>query len=107
MHIKFTFEEGHPEQIIEAKAGETILDVAHNNKIELQHNCGGVCGCSTCHVYIDKGMETLPEIEDIEEDFIDRAIDPRISSRLACQCIISENSENIEITIPKQDFNGH
>lgn len=107
MQITFRFEEGHPEKIVEVKPGETILDITHDNDIELQHNCGGVCGCSTCHIYVDKGMDSLPEIEDAEEDFIDRAIDPRINSRLACQCIISENSKDLEVTIPKQDFNGH
>ena len=107
MEIKFRFEEGHPDKTIEAKAGETILEIAHDNYIELQHNCGGVCGCSTCHICIEKGMDSLPEIEDAEEDFIDRAIDPKISSRLACQCVIAENSENLEVIIPTQNFNGH
>ena len=107
MKITFRFEEGHPEQVIEGKPGETILEIADDNDIDLQHNCGGVCGCSTCHIYVDKGMDSLPEIEDDEEDFIDRAIDPKINSRLACQCIIQEGSEDIEVTIPPQDFNGH
>lgn len=105
--IIFKFEEGHDQQIHEAVVGKSILELAHDNDIELQHNCGGVCGCSTCHIYVDKGMNSLPEIEDNEEDFIDRAIDPRINSRLACQCIIPANSEDIEVTIPPQDFNGH
>lgn len=105
--IKFRFEEGYPEQLLEAVEGKSILDIALDNEIELQHNCGGVCGCSTCHIYIDKGMDFLPEIEENEEDFIDRAIDPRINSRLACQCIIKANSDDLEVTIPPQDFNGH
>ena len=105
--ITFRFEEGHPEQVHDAEVGKSILDLAHDNNIELQHNCGGVCGCSTCHIYVEKGMDSLPEIEDNEEDFIDRAIDPRINSRLACQCVISSNNEDLEVVIPPQDFNGH
>ena len=58
-----------------------------------------MCACSTCHVYIEKGMNDLPEISDKEEDFIDRAENPRINSRLACQCIVSSD---IEVTIPDQ-----
>lgn len=105
--ITFRFADGLPEEVHEAKPGESVLDVALDNDIELQHNCGGVCGCSTCHIYVDKGMDALPEIEDNEEDFIDRAIDPKINSRLACQCVISATSEDIEVTIPSQDFLGH
>ena len=105
--ITFKFEEGHESQLHDAVEGKSILEIAHDNNIELQHNCGGVCGCSTCHIYVEKGMDSLPEIEDNEEDFIDRAIDPRINSRLACQCIIPKNGEDLEVVIPPQDFNGH
>ena len=79
--------------------GDSILDAAHDNDIQLNHNCGAVCACSTCQVYIDKGMDSLTEISDKEEDFIDRAINPRINSRLGCQCIVNED---IEVTIPDQ-----
>ena len=108
MKITFKFADNIAEKVIEnPTVGDSILDITHDNNINLQHNCGGVCGCSTCHVYIENGMNSLPEIEDAEEDFIDRAIDPRINSRLACQCIIAENSEDITLTVPEQDFNGH
>jgi ferredoxin, 2Fe-2S len=106
VQIHFTFEENNSPITLEGIVGESILEVALANNIELQHNCGGVCGCSTCHVYIEKGMDTLPDISDREEDYIDRAINPKINSRLACQCILSENSE-IGVIIPKQDFLGH
>lgn len=104
--INFTFEDKTENITLEGIVGESVLEVALANNIELQHNCGGVCGCSTCHIYIEKGMETLPEISDREEDYIDRAINPKINSRLACQCILSEYSE-IGVKIPKQDFLGH
>ena len=81
--------------------------MALNNGIQLQHNCGGVCGCSTCHIYIEQGGDELPEISDKEEDFIDRAVNPRITSRLACQCVLSYAELQIVVTIPTQDFLGH
>jgi len=70
--------------------------------MELHHNCGGVCACSTCHIYIKKGGEFLQELSDKEEDFIDRAVNPRINSRLGCQCVLQAGSGTIEITLPDQ-----
>ena len=98
--VLFRFEEDpDKEVIVEVGEGDTLLDAALDNDLHLNHNCGAVCACSTCHVYIDKGMNDLPEISDKEEDFIDRAEHPKINSRLACQCIVSSN---IEVTIPDQ-----
>ncbi|GAB3531073.1 hypothetical protein GCM10027443_12810 [Pontibacter brevis] len=106
VNITFKFADGSPDITHPAVEGESVLDVALNNDIKLQHNCGGVCGCSTCHVYVEAGMDDLPEISDKEEDYIDRAVDPRINSRLGCQCVVQGN-EDIVVTIPEQDFLGH
>ena len=78
--IKFTFEdENIDEKIVEnIEAGYSVLEVTEDNDIHLNHNCGGVCACSTCHVYVEKGDEFLEEISDKEEDFIDSAINPRL-----------------------------
>lgn len=104
--ISIQFEDPNIETIVvDADAGDTLLDTALDNDIELHHNCGAVCACSTCHIYVEEGMDNLPEITDKEEDFIDRAINPSINSRLACQCTISSD---LVITIPDQSqFNGH
>ena len=104
--ITFQFKDGQPAQTHVAASGESVLDVALNNGIQLQHNCGGVCGCSTCHVYINAGGDDLPEISDKEEDFIDRAENPRINSRLACQCVVEADMQLV-VTIPPQHFLGH
>lgn len=106
VNITFKFTNGQPDQVQVAAEGESVLDVALNNNISLQHNCGGVCGCSTCHIYVESGMDDLPEITDKEEDFIDRAVNPRLNSRLACQCVVQGN-EDVVVTIPEQDFLGH
>jgi len=105
--IKINFEEAGKESIeLPIAEGESVLDVCLDNGIELQHNCGGVCGCSTCHVYVNKGMDNIQEISDKEEDFIDRAVNPRITSRLGCQCVIEAG--DIEVTLPDQNqFLGH
>ncbi len=86
------------------EAGLTIQDVTEDHDIHLNHNCGCVCACSTCHVYVEKGDEDLQEISDREEDFIDRAIDPRIESRLGCQCVILNEDADIEVVIPDQSL---
>ena len=100
--IKFVFEDGSPEKAVETSTGYTVLEVALLNDVEINHNCGGVCACSTCHVYIEKGMEQLEEITDKEEDFIDRARDPRLNSRLSCQCDLLEGEGEIEVIVPDQ-----
>jgi 2Fe-2S ferredoxin len=105
--VKINFEEKGLEPVeLPAAEGESVLDICLENGIELQHNCGGVCGCSTCHVYVNKGEDNIQEISDKEEDFIDRAVNPRINSRLGCQCVLIDG--DIEITIPNQSaFMGH
>ena len=73
---------------VEAKSGDTILDVALDNKIDLQHNCGGACACSTCHVILKGGFETLSEMDDNEADQLDEAEGLTLTSRLGCQAKI-------------------
>lgn len=100
--IKFSFEDGSDAIELEAGSGNTLLEIALLNDIKINHNCGGVCACSTCHVYIEEGMESLEESTDKEEDFIDRARDPRLNSRLSCQCDLLEGEGRIEVTVPDQ-----
>lgn len=66
----------------EALIGESFLDVALAHHIDLQHNCGGVCACSTCHVKVKQGMDLLPEMEDDEADQLDEAEGLALDSRL-------------------------
>ncbi|MCW3092287.1 MAG: ferredoxin, 2fe-2S [Ferruginibacter sp.] len=82
--------------------GQSLLEVALKNDIDLHHNCGGVCACSTCHIYVESGDDFLEELSDREEDFIDRAVNPRINSRLSCQCVLQEGDGSIMITLPDQ-----
>ncbi len=81
---------------------QSLLEVCLDNGIELHHNCGAVCACSTCHLYVNSGAEHLEELGDREEDFIDRAVNPRINSRLGCQCVLQPGSGVVNITLPDQ-----
>lgn len=102
--VKFKFEQKglEPVTINNVEPDQSILEVALINDIELHHNCGGVCACSTCHIYVDKGEDFLEELSDKEEDFIDRAVNPRLNSRLGCQCVMQEGDGEIEVTLPDQ-----
>ncbi len=102
--IKFRFEEKgrEPVTLTNIEPDQSLLEVALLNNIELHHNCGGVCACSTCHVYIDKGEDYLEELSDKEEDFIDRAINPRINSRLGCQCVLLDGDGEVAVSLPDQ-----
>lgn len=83
-------------------AGKSLLEVALENDIELHHNCGGVCACSTCHLYMEQGDTLVEELSDREEDFIDRAVNPRLTSRLGCQCVLQPGQGQIVVTLPDQ-----
>jgi 2Fe-2S ferredoxin len=102
--LKINFEEKGLESITldQVAPDQSLLEVILNNGIELHHNCGAVCACSTCHLYVNKGMEHLAELSDREEDFIDRAVSPRIESRLGCQCELLPGTGMIEVTLPDQ-----
>ncbi len=102
--IKFKFEQKglQPVTINNVSPDQSILEVALTNDLELHHNCGGVCACSTCHLYVERGEDMIEELSDKEEDFIDRAINPRLNSRLGCQCVLHPGSGDIVVTLPDQ-----
>jgi 2Fe-2S ferredoxin len=104
--IRFKFEEAglEPVTIENVEPGQSILEAALEHDIELHHNCGMVCACSTCHIYLEEGEDHVPEITDREEDFIDRARNPKLNSRLGCQCILEDGNGTIEVTIPDQSL---
>lgn len=103
-NVTYKFEQKglEPVTIENVEPDQSILEIALQNNIELHHNCGGVCACSTCHIYVEKGEDHLPELTDREEDFIDRAINPKLISRLGCQCLLEEGDGEIVVTLPDQ-----
>ena len=67
---------------------QSLLDVALNNDISLDHACGGNCACTTCHIWVKEGAENLSDMEDDEADRLDMAADLQLNSRLGCQAVI-------------------
>ena len=82
----------------------SFLDVAENFNIFLDHACGGVCACTTCHVWIKEGAGGLSEAEDDELDRLDMAADQQLNSRLGCQAVISRPGEYV-VEIPSWNRN--
>ncbi|MCI0572921.1 MAG: 2Fe-2S iron-sulfur cluster-binding protein [Myxococcaceae bacterium] len=83
---------------VEVKPGTTLLDAAEEAGAQVGHSCGGVCACSTCHLWVKKGLESLSEQEDAEMDRLDQAFDVRTYSRLGCQSIVGNDDVLVEIT---------
>jgi 2Fe-2S ferredoxin len=83
---------------IEVAAGTSILQAAKKAGAQVGYACGGVCACSTCHVYVREGAASLSEQEENEEDILDKAFDVRASSRLSCQAKVAAADVVVEIT---------
>ncbi|HEY6034707.1 MAG TPA: 2Fe-2S iron-sulfur cluster-binding protein [Kofleriaceae bacterium] len=83
---------------IEVKRGESILEAAEECGARVGHACGGNLACSTCHVYVQEGLDSLPEIHDKENDIMDKAFDVRPESRLGCQARLAEEDVVVEIS---------
>ena len=84
---------------VEAQIGESILDVALRSGVSLEHNCGGVCACTTCHVIVRQGADSLSEIEDDEDDKLSQAEGLTLNSRLGCQALVL-GEEDIDVEVP-------
>ncbi len=82
----------------------SILDIALHNGVDIDHACGGVCACSTCHVHILKGGESCSEAEESELDMLDLAADLKPSSRLSCQCVPNGEADLV-VEIPAWNRN--
>lgn len=83
---------------------ESLLDVAENCGVHLEHACGGNCACTTCHVVVTKGLDLLSELEDDEQDKLDMAPGLTLRSRLGCQSVILHEGE-IVAEIPSWNRN--
>jgi len=89
--------------VFEAEPGETICDAALRNDIEIEHACEKSCACTTCHVYVREGGDSLNENTDDEDDMLDKAwgLDP--DSRLSCQTVVSDT--DLVVELPKYTIN--
>ena len=82
----------------------SLLDIALNNGVDLEHSCGGVCACSTCHVIVRQGLETCSEGTDDEYDQLEEAPVTTLQSRLGCQCV-PNGTKDIVVEIPAVNKN--
>ena len=99
---KITFiEPDGKEKVVEAEHGLSLLEVAHNNGIDLEGACEGSLACSTCHIVLEKSFfDSLPEPSEEEEDMLDLAFGLTHTSRLGCQIIVDEKLDGMKVKIP-------
>lgn len=88
---------------VSGNTGETILDIALRNDINIEHACGMSCACTTCHCIIKKGFNSLSKCLEKEEDALDKAWEVQMYSRLSCQAKLGQ--EDIVVEIPYYSIN--
>ena len=93
------------EHTAQGEVGQNLLQIALDNDIDLDHACGGVCACSTCHIKVTTGADALSEATEDEEDQLDEARDVSLESRLACQATILREPEGAEIALAVPSWN--
>ena len=91
---------------VEVPIGASILQASQEGGLPEGYACGGVCACSTCHVYVKKGAELLSEVQDDENDILDKAFDVRSTSRLGCQARIEKDGV-IEVEITRESYDAY
>jgi 2Fe-2S ferredoxin len=92
-----------PDSIVaEVPAGTSILDAGMKAGVRIGNACGGVCACSTCHVWVKQGLASLSEQEERELDILDKAYDVKPSSRLSCQAEVGDQDLVVDVTPESQ-----
>ena len=89
--------------VIEAEQGETVCEALLRNDIEIEHACEMSCACTTCHVIVREGFDSLGEADELEEDYLDKAWGLEPESRLSCQAQVGET--NLVVEIPRYTIN--
>ncbi len=89
--------------VLDVEPGTSICDAALANGIEIEHACEKSCACTTCHVYIREGFDSLEDSTEEEDDFLDKAWGLEPDSRLSCQALVGD--KDLVIEIPKYTIN--
>ena len=89
--------------VINAEPGTSLCNAMLDNGIEIEHACEKSCACTTCHVHVREGFDSLEESSELEDDYLDKAWGLDMDSRLSCQALVGEASMVIEI--PKYTIN--
>jgi len=90
-------------KVIEAEPGVTVCDAALANGIEIEHACEKSCACTTCHVIVREGFDSMEESDELEDDMLDKAWGLEPESRLSCQAVVAE--EDLVVEIPRYTLN--
>ena len=90
-------------KLIDARPGVSLCDTLLSNGIEIEHACEKACACTTCHVIVRQGFETLAPSEEKEDDMLDKAWGLEPNSRLSCQAVVG--NDDLVIEIPKYTIN--
>ncbi|MDP5210076.1 ISC system 2Fe-2S type ferredoxin [Microbulbifer sp. 2205BS26-8] len=90
-------------KVVKVASGVSVIDAALANGIEIEHACEKACACTTCHVIVREGFDSLEEPDELEEDLLDKAWGLEPESRLSCQAIVEE--EDLVVEIPKYTIN--
>lgn len=100
-HVCFRGPDGTVRAEVDAPAGTRLLELAQSQRLPLEGTCEGAMACSTCHVYIAReDWAKLPPPGPYEEDMLDFAAHTRPTSRLACQIVLTEELESLEVVLP-------
>ena len=89
--------------VLEANKGDSVLDVALKNGIGIEHACEKSCACTTCHIIIREGFDSLAESDELEDDLLDKAWGLEPESRLGCQAFVKD--QDLVVEIPKYTLN--
>lgn len=89
--------------VVEAEPGESICEAALRNGVDIEHACELSCACTTCHVIVREGFDSLEEADELEEDLLDKAWGLEPESRLSCQAV--PGGEDLVVEIPRYTIN--
>jgi ferredoxin-2, mitochondrial len=106
IRVNFISANGDLARIVEAKAGDRLLEVAQNDGQPLEGTCEGQMACSTCHIIVAaEDFDRLPPAREEEEDMLDLATGATRTSRLACQIILTDAVDGLTVRIPPESRN--
>ena len=89
--------------VVEAESGQTVCEVLLKNHIDIEHACEMSCACTTCHVIVREGFDSLSDADELEEDYLDKALGLEPESRLSCQAVVG--AEPLVVEIPRYTIN--
>ncbi|GFH51529.1 hypothetical protein CTEN210_08005 [Chaetoceros tenuissimus] len=90
---------------VDAEVGKNLLDIAHDNNLELEGACGGELACATCHLVFEQDIyDSLPEKEPEEDDMLDLAMELTDTSRLGCQICVTKDMDGMTVRIPDDGY---